>query len=1289
MKKRKLFYFVLAVMAMSITLLCACVGVKDPPPDPSGETVRAEIFVPVASVSLKVGDKRNLNACIQNADTEEELTGGTLAYASSDPQSVSVSESGELTALKTCQNVIVTVSGTYDGDPLESEEVPVTVTEEMSVSTNIENNFLTLYTSEGRDSENPFTTSYELHPTVVVSGKTVEDADIEVVSSDPQIVKAENTRLTALKAGNVTVTITATSAAGTRAIATVEISVSKPVSQITFADEPVVDVEKGVDWTSFGIDGVPVSLGIEGVDVTYEFESGRLTLDNSPVVGDNLDFRIELEDEILETKITVATMTISSVEDLKDFADKYKDFNDAAKTPVSPYVVLTADIDMPEADKGYLQDKTSNGGGAWRGTLDGKGHTINNLTLWHGFMGQIAAEGVVKNLAVTNMVKDNRPTGIISQECRGTIENCYFQGITVGEQPDRWYVPFISILHHGASVKNVVLNMTSRPADGRNTIMDTYDTATIENLFVIVRGGSGKLTDKDAFNQNGGVYTDVNAFKETAERNLQTFGGYWTTEPGTLIFKSAVKYFTPENGDGKTITSDGDILIGGNTVLKTNFDAIRWSLKEEIDGVQIQNGVLSVGENVADGTKVTVCAVGYDLVLGTEYQVESEEFTITEEALEKQEKSLGEILIGKNRADYNYEIEIGSGESLFKVTIDGEPVDFTVESGKVLLSSAMLKGYGVNAIHEVNVVTTTSTTITTYVCELRVWDFAVGTVDEWIEFEHAKDSNHSKETPLYVVLTADLDFGGDYEPSRTDSDSWYSLDGKGHTIQNVSVSASHSFLGDVRGTADQRAYVRNVIFKNLTQKDGHGGLLCLDAEYCDFENLYIEGTILTTNSTLVAGIVGRDVNWSGSQNFTFRNVVINVTFANEGKFNAVVAGDRMTLENVYAISSTSNGNLGGVSGEHTGLYGTVDDFRAAIENITLGDAWTLTETDLKLFGKTVLILVEEEALEKQEKSLDEILVGKNRTDDNYEIEIGSGESTIEVTINGKPVDFTVENGKVLLSSAMLKGYAVNAIHEINVVTITTTTITTYACKLSVWDFAVGTVDEWIEFEHAKDSNHSKETPLYVVLTADLDFGGDYEPSRTDSDSWYSLDGKGHTIQNVSVSASHSFLGDVRGTADQRAYVRNVIFKNLTQKDGHGGLLCLDAEYCDFENLYIEGTILTTNSTLVAGIVGRDVNWSGSQNFTFRNVVINVTFANEGKFNAVVAGDRMTLENVYAISSTSNGNLGGVSGEHTGLYGTVDDFRAAIENITLGDAWTLTETDLKLYGKTVLIFETVS
>lgn len=382
-----------------------------------------------------------------------------------------------------------------------------------------------------------------------------------------------------------------------------------------------------------------------------------------------------------------------------------------------------------------------------------------------------------------------------------------------------------------------------------------------------------------------------------------------------------------------------------------------------------------------------------------------------------------------------------------------------------------------------------------------------------------------------------------------------------------------------------------------------------------------------------------------------------------------------------------------VEGLEDGMYTLKNGVLILDNTIANGTQFKIIAEYTDIFGVkyTAEKLLTVENLEKKTESLDEILVGKNRADENYEIEIGSGESTIEVTINGESVDFTVENGKVLLSSAMLKEYAVNAIHEVNVVTITTTTITTYACKLSVWDFAVGTVEEWNEFELAKDSNHSKETPLYVVLTADLDFGGDYEPPRRDSDSWYSLDGKGHTIQNVSVSASHSFLGDVRGTADQRAYVRNVIFKNLTQKDGHGGLLCLDAEYCDFENLYIEGTILTTNSTLVAGIVGRDGAYgaSSSTGVSFRNVVVNVTFGVTNSYNAVIAGTASSLENVYAISSTSIGNLGGVPGEHTGLYGTVDDFKAAIENITLGDAWTLTETELKLYGKTVLIFETVS
>ena len=85
---------------------------------------------------------------------------------------------------------------------------------------------------------------------------------------------------------------------------------------------------------------------------------------------------------------------------------------------------------------GSYSDSAAN---SFRGTYDGGGHTIFNLTIntdtdHQGMFGYIANGGIVKNIGVVNgsVTGRNNTGGIVGLNNGGTVQNCYFTGSVTG-----------------------------------------------------------------------------------------------------------------------------------------------------------------------------------------------------------------------------------------------------------------------------------------------------------------------------------------------------------------------------------------------------------------------------------------------------------------------------------------------------------------------------------------------------------------------------------------------------------------------------------------------------------------------------------------------------------------------------------------------------------------------------------------------------------------------------------------------------------------------------------------
>jgi len=104
----------------------------------------------------------------------------------------------------------------------------------------------------------------------------------------------------------------------------------------------------------------------------------------------------------------------------------------------------TADIVLPPVGAGgtnwtAIGSFSISAENSFRGTYDGGGHTISNLTInansgWQGMFGYLANDGIVKNVGIINgsIKGGNNIGGLAGQNDSGTVQNCYFSGSVTG-----------------------------------------------------------------------------------------------------------------------------------------------------------------------------------------------------------------------------------------------------------------------------------------------------------------------------------------------------------------------------------------------------------------------------------------------------------------------------------------------------------------------------------------------------------------------------------------------------------------------------------------------------------------------------------------------------------------------------------------------------------------------------------------------------------------------------------------------------------------------------------------
>ena len=336
-----------------------------------------------------------------------------------------------------------------------------------------------------------------------------------------------------------------------------------------------INNDNTLDISEAGVTGTVKSAKVGDTAVTASLDGTTLSVTGlvdslgQTVYGDKtLSVVIEKADNSLATvnvPVLVVTKILKTADDILDW-NELSYAADAAGNYWGGYFILGNDIDMqgkefqgrftyadlcdtegPNAwnTKVEYQPLQWNNGrtGGFRGTFDGRGHKISNLTVakWNGsLMGQLATEGIVKNVAFTDVTL-NAATSLISPGGEGKIQNVYatIKAYSNGNAGDSTGVFLSRDCMGGARLVNcfVKFNCATTVTDGFNGLGKYHlGYGILKNVYAVGEGMTKDTVIRILSNTNAGGdvyggYADAAAF--ATEVTVSAENGwdmdFWTT----------------------------------------------------------------------------------------------------------------------------------------------------------------------------------------------------------------------------------------------------------------------------------------------------------------------------------------------------------------------------------------------------------------------------------------------------------------------------------------------------------------------------------------------------------------------------------------------------------------------------------------------------------------------------------------------------------------------------------------------------------------------------------------
>ena len=597
-----------------------------------------------------------------------------------------------------------------------------------------------------------------------------------------------------------------------------------------------------------------------------------------------------------EMNIAIVTNVIDSADDLTAITQANK-----GTALVDGYYIVTADFDAAEAG---IKMTGSAGGNTWsakavsfasidsisfddanqyydvgfKGIFDGRGHTIANLNTFAykyrgtgGLFGQLLDGSVVRNIAFTDVTVNGRYGAVL------VGETCAFDGL----------------------LENVVITIKSA------NLTNTTDTVKIlwmltggeirNCLFVGVDTVGFGVGDTDAFNvmyvaeagkfDNSGTtkyddqlgYTSVNAmFAALKEENVLSD---WNC--GITYADGAISFNGKEIVKPAIVVSyecENNEITRGTSVTFTTDGYVQITLKEPVEGVSIQENILTVAGTVAENAEVTV------LVTSTLNA------SVTQEIVFKVIRAYTAETIAE-ALDFSLEDE----NSAAAVTIDGTverivagsvavTEGITYQSETLTLTKAalntLLNGKAYVEGLTVNIYTSADKNYTATV------NIATMLIDSADDLTAITQANTAATIDAYYIVTKNIDAstagvtvnctgnGQTYQNvvrfvNNDDVDSSTAgfsgiFDGRGHIISNItSYAYGYNALGGLFGQLLEGSVVKNIAFTEVTAVGRYGTILVGESQ--DFGGA-LENVVITV----------KDINLSGSGAHTCAYIVANL-----------------------------------------------------------------------------------------------------------------------------------------------------------------------------------------------------------------------------------------------------------------------------------------------------------------------------------------------------------------------------------------------------------------------------
>lgn len=270
--------------------------------------------------------------------------------------------------------------------------------------------------------------SYTVVPIVTGDGTALAEPAIEWSSSDPMVATVADGVITAHEEGNATITADC-QYGGKNASATVKVTVEKPMIELELEIPVIIDLstEDG------GLVAFDLPVDVSNVDNVIVGETEYRIVPQGDQQLINVTFMapgeyimtVEQEKQIVSFPVCVVSMVIRSAKDLQ----KATQMAGADKG----YFVLGNNIDCSEltepvcfTEKAVFETDLGNNRKGFLGGFNGLGYTISNLKVpKNGLFGSIAASGVIRNLALTNVQAEESAICIYSA---GLISQVYVSG---------------------------------------------------------------------------------------------------------------------------------------------------------------------------------------------------------------------------------------------------------------------------------------------------------------------------------------------------------------------------------------------------------------------------------------------------------------------------------------------------------------------------------------------------------------------------------------------------------------------------------------------------------------------------------------------------------------------------------------------------------------------------------------------------------------------------------------------------------------------------------------------